>query len=69
MFGTCSRNKMSIFVILLLSLSVFVSGQSLGKCPKKETMKTFDPKEVGGAIHIGKNLLITEQLTIIIAIL
>lgn len=24
---------------------VLVDGQSLGKCPKKETMKTFDPKE------------------------
>jgi hypothetical protein len=49
-FGTC-RNKMSVIGILLLSFGVFVGGQSLGKCPKKETMKTFDPKEVGGAIY------------------
>jgi len=50
LFGTC-RNKMLVIVtLLLLAFGVFVGGQSLGKCPKKETMKTFDPKEVGGAI-------------------
>ncbi|XP_027836970.2 apolipoprotein D-like [Aphis gossypii] len=48
LFGTC-RNKMLVIVtLLLLPFGVFVGGQSLGKCPKKETMMTFDPKEFAG---------------------
>lgn len=46
--GATCRDKMSVSALLLLSFGFFVGGQSLGKCPKKETMKTFDPKEVGG---------------------
>jgi len=48
LFGTCRNKTLVIATLLLLSFGVFVGGQSLGKCPKKETMKTFDPKEVGG---------------------
>lgn len=34
------------FVFLLQRSVVVVDGQSFGKCPKMETMKNFDPKQV-----------------------
>lgn len=32
---------LTVFVVIFV-----VNGQTLGRCPKKDTMKTFDPKEV-----------------------
>ncbi|VVC39209.1 Lipocalin/cytosolic fatty-acid binding domain,Invertebrate colouration protein,Calycin,Lipocalin [Cinara cedri] len=36
------------FVFLLQRFVAAVDGQSLGKCPKMETMKNFDPKQFEG---------------------